>query len=140
MLTDGAAEVLDGPGIGLHRALRIGVAAEVGHHPARGCFTDPGHQLAQGLIVQDLNLKALGDRERRCAMVGFQLGRRERNADALTLIFRGIAEQIVHHRPEALLLAEQRTRGVRRTAAVPAGCFPAHDALLDDRHADAVAG
>ncbi len=61
----------------------------------------------------------------------------ERHPDAAALIFGRIAEQLVHLRPQALLLDEERAEMMAGAAAVAPRCLPADDALVEDEHVDA---
>src|SRR5262249_20628258 len=64
----------------------------------------------------------------------------ERDADARGLMLGRVAEQLVHLRPEPLLLESEGAVDVRGAAAVPSGGLPAHDALLEHEHVGARAG
>src|SRR5262249_60645917 len=54
VLKDAAAVILERPGIGLYRALGIGVSAEVKERAADGVVTCDGHQLLHLLPVEKL--------------------------------------------------------------------------------------
>src|SRR5262249_16445882 len=58
----------------------------------------------------------------------------EGHADPERLVFGGIAEQLVHLRPESLLFETERAVDVGGASAVPARCLPSADALVE--HAD----
>src|SRR5262249_43960127 len=61
----------------------------------------------------------------------------ERDPDAIRLVLRGIAQELVHLRPEPLLLEAERAIDVRGAAAVAPRRLPAHDVFLEDQHVDA---
>src|SRR5207248_5899707 len=64
----------------------------------------------------------------------------QRDADPERLMLGGIAEQLVHLRPEPLLLETERAVDVRGAAAVASRGLPAHDALVEHEDIDAGAG
>src|SRR5262249_55553882 len=63
----------------------------------------------------------------------------EGDADALPLVFGRVPEQLLHLRPELLLLHEERAVGVGASATIPARGLPADDALVEHQHVDAIA-
>ena len=132
--------VLERPGVGLHRALGIGVAAEVKERAADGIVAGDRHQLLHLLAVEEIPAKAarLGDLGRAPRERKLVLG--ERDADAIRLMLGRVAEELVHLGPEPLLLEAEGAVDVSGAAAVPPGSFPAHDALLQHEHVDARAG
>src|SRR5205807_9319642 len=139
-LLDPAAVILQRPRIRLHRALRVGVATEAQIRPADRVVPHDRHQLLELTAIQQLppEAAALADlgpspRER-------QLRLAQRHADALWLVLGEIAEQLVHLRPEPLLLEAEGTVDVSGAAAVAARRFPADDPLLEHEHVDAGAG
>src|SRR5215470_1354201 len=132
--------VLESPGICLHRALRVGVAAEVQIGAADGVVAGEGYQLTELPAIEELPVEAP-----RLADLGPAPGQGElrvaqRDADPVRLVFGGIAEQLVHLRPETLLFETEGAVDVGGTAAVAPGGLPSHDALLEHEHVDAGAG
>src|SRR5215470_8906719 len=140
VLKDVAAVILKRPRIALYRALGIGVSAEVKEGAADGVVTRDGHQLLDLLAVEELPPEAprLADLGPAPGQGELCLG--ERDADAIRLMFGGIAEELVHLRPEPLLLEAERAVHVRGAPAVPPRGLPAHDALLQHEHVHAGAG
>src|SRR5207302_7362106 len=140
VLEDPAAVVLQRPRVRLHRALRVGVAAEVQIGAADRVVAHGRYQLLELPSVQPLPAKPA-----RLADLGPAPGQRqlrlaERDADAIRLILGRIAEQLVHLRPEPLLLETEGAVDVRGAAAVAARCLPPDDPLLEHEHVDAGAG
>src|SRR5207247_4412339 len=69
-----------------------------------------------------------------------QLRLAQRDADAVRLVLGGIAEQLVHLRPQALLFEAEGAVDMRGASAIATGGLPADDALLEHEHVDAGAG
>src|SRR5262249_38446337 len=69
-----------------------------------------------------------------------QLRLAERDADAVGLVLGRVAEQLVHLRPEALLLEAEGAVHVGGAAPVAAGGLPTDDPLLEHEHVDPGAG
>src|SRR5262249_44172430 len=61
----------------------------------------------------------------------------QRDTDPVRLVLGRVAEQLVHLRPEPLLLEAEGAVDVRRATAVPSRGFPADDALVEHEHVDA---
>src|SRR5262245_47261915 len=140
VLEDAAAVILERPGVGLYGALGIGVAAEMEERAADGVVARDGHQFLHLLPVEELppeapRLADLGPAPREGELV---LGKRD--ADPIRLMLGGIAEELVHLRPEPLLLETEWAVHMRGATAVPPRGLPAHDALLEDEHVHARAG
>ena len=140
VLVDASAEILQRPGIGLHGALRVRVTAEMEVLRAERVVADQRRVAAERRGVELLRavLRAHGRGQRGDAAVALLVELRKIHDDAFAAVFGGIAEQLVHLRPEALLLAEQRALVMGAAAAVAARRLPAHDAALE--HGDVVAG
>src|SRR5215813_8827913 len=132
--------VLERPGIGLHGALRIRMPAEVQERAADGVVARDGHQLLQLLAVEQLPAKAaaLADLGRAPSQGELRVG--ERDANPVGLMLGGIAEQLVHLGPEALLFETERAVDMGGAAAIPSGGFPSDDALVEHEDVDAGAG
>ncbi len=137
VLEDPAAVILKGPGVRLHRALRIGVAAEVQVGAPDRVVADDRHQLLELTAVEQLPPEAARLADLGPAPRERPLRLAEGDADPVRLILRRIAEQLVHLRPEPLFLEPEGAIDVRRAAAVAPGRLPAHDVLLEDEHVDA---
>ena len=137
VLEDSPAVILQRPGVRLNRPLRIGMPTEVEIGPADGIVAGDGHQLLELLAIEQL------PREAAClAYLGPAPRQRElrlaqRHADPVRLVLGRVSEQLVHLRPEALLLEAEGTVDVRGAPAIAPGGFPPHDVLLEDEHVDA---
>src|SRR5205823_8116254 len=106
------------PRVGLHGALRVGVAAEVQIRAADRLVADDRHQLLELTTIERLPAKAARLADLRPAPRERQLRLAQRDADPMRLVFGGIAEQPVHLRPQALLLESEGAPDVRRPPAV----------------------
>lgn len=138
VLQDAPAMVLHRPGIALQRAVRIGMAAELVVIAADDGVARQRHQLLRLPGVEHLRWEALPFGIAQCAAIERHLLLARGEAYALRPEFGGIAEQLVHHRPEPLLLGEEGRMMVRAAAAIAAGGFPADQPLLQNQHVDAV--
>ena len=116
------------------------MAAEVEIGAADGVVAGDGHQLLELLPIEELPAKAPRLSDLRPAPGQRELGLAQGDADPIGLVLRGIAEELVHLRPEALLLEAEGTVDVGGAAAIAAGGFPAHDALLEHEHVHARSG
>ncbi len=136
VLQDAAAKVLQRPGIGLHRPLRIGVAAKAQMNAAGSIVAGQRHELAYALRVEIVDLIAQSPAHLGHALVVAQMLVGGGEDHPLAAIFGGIAEQLVHQRPQALFLVEQRAVIVRGAAAVAARGLPADHALVEHQDVD----
>ena len=118
VLADATAQVLQRPGIGLHRALRIGVAAELHVNAAEIGLADQGRHFAHLLRIQVIGGVTQGVKIGGHIVVVGQLGLGEGRDHPLAAVFGGIAEEVVHHRPKPLLLRIEGTVGMGCAAAV----------------------
>ncbi len=78
------------------------------------------HHLAHLLRVDLVHLIAHVATHAGDIVIVVQLPLADGNDHALALVFGGIAEQFIHHRPQALFFIEQRALIVRGAAAVAA--------------------
>jgi hypothetical protein len=137
VLEDPPAEVLERPGIGLDRPLGIGVPAVVGVGPAQRVIPDDRHQLLQLLRGQEVGPEATLGGDLPGPSEEGELVLVERHPDPVGLVLGGVPEQLVHLRPEPLLLEPEGAVDVGRATAVASGGLPAHDALLEHEDVDA---
>ena len=107
--------------------------------PARNIVACQRHQVADLPCIKLLGHETLPHRVLPRVAVALHLFLVHRDANALAAELRRIAKQLVHHRPQALLLAKQRTERVRASAAVASRCLPADDSLVDHQDIDALA-
>src|SRR5262249_37973782 len=98
---------------------------------------DDRHQLLQLATVEQLPPEAARLADLRPAPRERPLRLAERDPDAIRLVLRGISQELVHLRPEPLLLQAERAIDVGGAAAVAPRRLPAHDVLLEDQHVDA---
>ena len=108
MLQDAPAQILQRPGIGLHRPLRIGMAAEAQMDAAKAGLVGQRHGFLRlrGIEIVDAVAHRAAHPPDRAIMVeqrGIAL-----DDDPFARIFGRIAEQIVHLRPHPLFLGEER--------------------------------
>ena len=136
VLQDAAALVLQRPGVGLHGALRIGLAAKMIMDRTDHVIPGKRHQLARLLRVEHLVVVAHASADIAVVLVLGELRLGQRHDDALAPVFGRVAEQLVHLRPEPLLLGEQRALVMRRSAAVTARRLPADDSLVEHDDVD----
>ena len=99
MLLNTAAQILQGPGIGLHCALRVGLTGDGQMHAAEDIVTAHRDPLTDLLQVDLMGRRAvLAEGLGHIAIVlKLPLGRGQHQLAAL--IFGRIAEHLVHHRP-----------------------------------------
>ncbi len=137
MLENSSAQVLQRPGIGLDRALRIGLTAIAQVDAASDIVPRQRHALAHlpWIEVVDLITQAAADLGH--APVVLQVIVCGGEDHPLAAVFGGVAQQFFHLRPQALLLMEQRAVIVRGAAAVAPGRLPADDALVQHQDFDA---
>jgi hypothetical protein len=96
--------ILQGPGIGLYRALRVRVATEVHVGAAYRVIADDRDQLLQLPHVEIIGAEpARGGDVGGPSVKGELLGV-EGHLDSVRLVFRRITEEVIHLRPELLLL------------------------------------
>ena len=134
VLADAPAQILQCPGISLHGALRVGVAAKTIVHAAKAVVARERDHRADLIGFEQIDAVAhlvvhLGD-----VVILAELFLRHRHHDAFFLVLGRIAEQRVHFRPHALFFLEQRALVVGGPASVAARGFPADDALVE--HSD----
>src|SRR5256885_1753310 len=134
MLHHPAAVILQRPGIGLDGALRIGMAAEMHEIAADRIVADQRDKAGERGAVKRLGAKAVMRRIGGGAAIRSELRLVEGDADAAWPELGGIAEQLVHLRPEPLLLDEERAEMMGGAAAVAPRRLPADDALVDHQH------
>ena len=139
LLHHAPAVILQGPGVCLHRALRIGVAAEMMQIPARDVLACQRHQLADLSRVKLFRHKTLPHRVLPRIAVALHLFCVHRDANALAAELGRVAKQLIHHRPQALLLAKERTEWMCASATVASRRLPADDSLVDHQDIDALA-
>ncbi len=126
--------ILQGPGIGLHRALRIGLAAELQMDATQALVADQGRHLDGPLRVQVLGREPQFVEHLGHVVIVRQMRLGERHDHPLAPVFGGIAQQLIHQRPHPLFLGEQRGMVVRSAAAIAARGLPAHHALVQHQH------
>jgi hypothetical protein len=73
----------------------------------------------------------------RHALVGGEVAFGESEDHPLAPVFGGIAEQLIHQRPQALFFVEQRAVVVRGAAAIAARGLPADHPLVEHQDIDA---
>ncbi len=118
VLQDAPAMILQRPGIGLRAALWVGVTAPMHEIATNRVVADQRDERLELGTIQRIRREALARRigDRASMVQELPLGKRHPHAAAL--IFGGIAEQLVHLRPQALLLDEERAEMVAGAAAV----------------------
>ncbi|MCY1175766.1 hypothetical protein D9M73_160180 [compost metagenome] len=99
MLQDAPAQILQRPGIGLHGALRIGMAAKAQMNAAKAALVGQRHHVLRLLAVQIIDAVAHRAAHPPDRAVMVEQVRITLDDDAFALIFGRVAEQIVHLRP-----------------------------------------
>src|SRR6185437_8288970 len=139
VLQEPSPTVAECPGIGLKRAMGIRVSAEMMKIAAEDVVSRERYEVAHLPGIQHIGVEPLPRTVVEGLPVEQELMLIERNADPLGPEFRRVAEQLVHQRPQALLLPEERTMVMRATAPVASRGSPARGARLDDQSVDAIA-
>ena len=109
VLQEPSAAIAQCPRVGLKRAMRVRVAAEMVIVAAEDIVSGERHELPNLLGIQHIGVEALMGAVVERAPVKLELPLIERDANPIRLELGRITEQLVHQGPQALLFAKERT-------------------------------
>src|SRR5487761_472344 len=119
--------------------MRVCVPAEMMKIAAEDVVSGERHELPDLVGIQHIGTEALARAVVERAPVEPELPLIEGNADPVRLKFGRIAQQLVHHGPQTLLLLEERAVMMRAAAPVAPRSAPPRGGRLDHERIDAVA-